>query len=169
MLLVVEYHVEVNSRRGIICEHLNYSDLITCFTTLNVLGGTKHQLSAKLWRILVFSKTKPLWHALCRDQCCTTTPNLFYLHIFLIPCGRNILVSLVLEPEDSHQSGISLSECLFQVSNMIFSVSVELSHESSISSVDCNLLICIFSFKYLKVQNGQFLPFLSLTAAEAWT
>lgn len=93
----------------------------------------------------------------------------FYSNVFLLSRGRNIWDSLVLEPEDSRQSDISFFEFLFQVSNLVFfSVPLELSVESTISSVDCNLIFS-FPLKFLKVLNGHFLAFLSLTAAEAWT
>lgn len=46
-------------------------------------------------------------------------------------------ILLVSEPEDSHQSDISLFEFLFQISNVIFSVPLELAVERSISFVYC--------------------------------
>lgn len=72
---------------------------------------------------------------------------------------------LILEPEDSRKSDISLSEFLFQVSNLFFSVPLKLSVESSISSVHSNLIFS-FPFKCLKILNGHFLA-LSFAAAEA--
>lgn len=75
-------------------------------------------------------------------------------------------MSLAGEPEDSHQSDISLSEFLFQVSNVIFSVPLELAVESIISFVDCYYLIS-FPLKSLKVLNEHVLALLPPTAAEA--
>lgn len=168
VLFVIEYHVEVNSRRNIICGHWNYSDLITCFATLNALEqNTNFQLSCG--GFLSFQRQGHSDMHLIEVSAVQPLQIFFYLQHFLIPCGRSISVSLVLKPGDSCQSDISLSKFLFQVSNLIFLVPLELSAESSIPSVDCNLLISSFPFKYLKVLNGHFLAFLSLTAAEAWT
>lgn len=64
------------------CEHWNYSNVIACFATLSVLIETNHQLSAKLWRILVFSKASYSDMHFCRGQCCTTTPDRFLLQRF---------------------------------------------------------------------------------------